>query len=139
MSAFRVSPSQLATLSDVIRSVTRVSGLSAEDADDFSQHVHLRLLERNYEPLARFAGRSSFRTYLFVVVKRLLLDWRNAQAGKWRPSALATRLGPLAVGLDRLMSRDGCSRDEAIAVLSADGSAPGGALLRELAERIPQR
>jgi RNA polymerase sigma factor (sigma-70 family) len=110
-----------------------------EDADDFSQQVHLRLLERNYAPVTMFAGRSSFRTYLFVVIKRMLLDWRNSQAGKWRPSASAKRLGPAAVALDRLISRDGHSRDEAIAILEGCPSSLPARLLRALAERLPRR
>ena len=139
MSAPSITSSDFAVLCDVIRAVARSSGLLPEDADDFYQQVHLRLLERNYTPVSMFAGRSSFRTYLFVVVRRMLLDWRNSQAGKWRPSASATRLGPTAVQLDRLISRDGHSQDEAVAILEGGPSSLPAATLRTLAEQLPQR
>ena len=45
---------------------------------------------------------------------RLLLDWRNSQYGKWRPSRQATRLGRHAITLERLMSRDSLSAAEAV-------------------------
>jgi len=79
----------LRTISQVIRQVCRTSRLRPEDQEDFAQSVHVRLLERNYDVIRRFAARSSLRTYLTVVVRRMLLDWRNANQGKWRPSAAA--------------------------------------------------
>ena len=134
-----VSPSDFSLLCEVIRQVARHGGLPADDAEDFSQHVHLRLLEKNYAPLAMFAGQSSFRTYLTVVVKRLLLDWRNARFGKWRPSAIAQRLGPVAVELDRLMTRDGHDRHQAIAMLEARPSSLGADQLHAIAGQLPPR
>lgn len=134
-----VSPSDFALLCDVVASVARHSGLPGDEAQDFSQHVHLRLLEKNYAPLAMFAGQSSFRTYLTVVVNRLLLDWRNARFGKWRPSAAAERLGPVAVDLDRLITRDGHDIDQAIHVVAAHPGAPSAAALRAIAEQLPAR
>lgn len=110
--------SELTLLLEVIRNVARTHRLRPEEAADFSQTVHLRLLHRNYDVFARFAGRSSLRTYLTVVVVRLLLDWRNSQYGKWRPSRQATRLGRHAVTLERLMSRDSLSAAEAVEALT---------------------
>lgn len=114
------SSSELTLLSEVIRNVARTHRLRPEEAAGFSQTVHLRLLHRNYDVFTRFAGRSSLKTFLTVVVVRLLLDWRNSQYGKWRPSKHATRLGGHAVMLERLMSRDALSASEAVhAVLSS--------------------
>ena len=87
------SPSDLQLLATVIREVARVRRLSPADAQDFGQSVQVRCLERDYEMFRRFSGRSSLRTYLRVVVTRLLLDWQNSSYGKWRPSATAARLG----------------------------------------------
>ena len=98
---------QLTLLDSVIAAVARVHRLKREDRDDFAQSAHLRLAERRYDVFARFAGRSSLRTFLTVVVTRLLLDWRNGQRGKWRPSAEARRRGTWAVELERLVFRDG--------------------------------
>ena len=112
------SSSELTILAEVIRNVARTHRLRPEEAADFAQTVHLRLLHRNYDVFARFAGRSSLRTYLTVVVVRLLLDWRNSQYGKWRPSRQATRLGRHAVMLERLMSRDALSPAEAVEIVA---------------------
>ena len=70
---------ELTMLAEVIRGVARSHRLKPDEADDFGQTVHLRLLARNYDVFARFAGRSSLKTYLTVVVVRVLLDWRNAE------------------------------------------------------------
>jgi RNA polymerase sigma factor (sigma-70 family) len=139
MLATLLSPDDFSQLCDVIKAVARSSGLSPEDAEDFSQSVHLKLLEKNYAPLAQFSNRSSFRTFLTTVVRRLLLDWRNERHGKWRPSACAKRLGPAGVDLDRLLSRDGHSIGEAVAILSDRPGAPDDGALIAIASQLPIR
>ena len=133
------SSSDLVLLGEVIRGVVRRGRLLPPDAEDFSQSVQLRFLETAYEAFARFDGRSSLRTYLTTVVWRLLLDWRTAAYGKWRPSAAARRLGPQAVRLDRLLNRDGLTVDEAIQVASLAPEALADHVLRLMAERLPRR
>jgi RNA polymerase sigma factor (sigma-70 family) len=110
--------------------------LKPDEADDFRQTVHLRLLARNYDLFAQFAGRSSLKTYLTVAVVRILLDWRNALYGKWRPSRAAVQLGTSAVALEKLISRDGHSRQVAVAMLCGDDDR---ADLLDLATRLPVR
>lgn len=76
---YRPTEDELALLAQVIRAVTaRV--LLPDDARDFSQSVPVRLLETDYELFRRFRGQSSLRTYLTVVVSRLLQDWQNPMA-----------------------------------------------------------
>jgi RNA polymerase sigma factor for flagellar operon FliA len=133
------SPEQIALLSQIIRDVARAKRLPREDAEDFAQTVQLRFLERRYDILGRFEGRSSLRTYLTIVVGRMLLDWRNSRYGKWRPSAAAVHLGPHAVDLERLTSRDGCSTEEATEILRAQEDAPPLPALRRLADQLPSR
>ncbi len=133
------SSSDLVLLGEVIRSVIRRGRLSSANAEDFSQGVHLKFLETGYEAFARFDGRSSLRTYLTTVVWRLLLDWRNAAYGKWRPSAAARRLGAEAVQLDRLINRDGLTIEEAIQVASRAPAASPDRVLRRMADRLPRR
>jgi DNA-directed RNA polymerase specialized sigma24 family protein len=82
------SAQDLALLDQVIRRVTRARRLPREDAEDFAQSVHVRLVERDYYVFTQFAGRSSLRTYLTIVVHRMLLDWQNHMYGKWQPSVL---------------------------------------------------
>ena len=134
-----LSPSDFALLCRVIRAVARASRLPASEAEDFSQWVHLSLLQRNYAPLTRYTGRSSLQTYVTVLVRRLLLDWRNMRFGKWRPSAWARRNGPIAVNLDRLVSRDHYSVDEAVNLLSGRPGYPPPDALRALAVQVPAR
>ena len=133
------TPAQLALLARVVRDVARAGRLSREDAEDFAQSVHLRLLERGYDAFHRFEGRSSMKTYLTVVVRRMLLDWQDHAYGKWRPTATAVRLGAHAVRLERLINRDAYSTHEAIQQVSASQDAPDIAELRRLAERLPRR
>jgi RNA polymerase sigma factor (sigma-70 family) len=133
------SADELALLSAVIRDVCRTHRLQNPDAQDFAQSVHLRLIERDYDIFERFDGRGSLRGYLTVVVTRLLLDWRNAVQGKWRPTAVARRFGPVAIALDRLINRDGTAIDEAVSLLQARGAAATIAALRDLADRLPRR
>jgi RNA polymerase sigma factor (sigma-70 family) len=112
------SEEQLALLSLIVRATGRSRRMTPEDAEDFEQSVQVRLVERQYDIFRRFSGRSSLRTYLTVVVKRMLLDWQNSEYGRWRPSTVAEKLGPIGVELERLIERDGFSHDEAIEVTS---------------------
>ena len=130
---------QLTLLDSVIASVARVHRLNREDQQDYSQSVHLRLAARNYDIFARFAGRSSLRTFLTVAVSRLLIDWRNGQCGKWRPSMEARRRGTWAVELERLVSRDGYTLSEAVTRLQARPAAPGAEALAALFSELPVR
>jgi RNA polymerase sigma factor for flagellar operon FliA len=138
-SSAQPTPEQLAILDQVLRQVVRAARLPFADAEDFCQGVHVRLLERGYDVFRRFDGRSSFRTYLTAVVRRLLLDWNNAVRGKWRPSAAATRLGALAVALERLVHRDAYQVGEAIQVLRSRGCAESTSALHALWDRLPKR
>jgi RNA polymerase sigma factor (sigma-70 family) len=123
-------------LSQVLREVAR-RRLSPDDAQDFVQAAELRLLERRHDVLARFDGRSALRTYLHVVAVRMLLDWRNAEYGKWRSSMRAVRGGAPAVLMDRLIWRDGCSPDEAVEIARMRWPDLSAAALRALADALP--
>jgi RNA polymerase sigma factor for flagellar operon FliA len=98
----------------VTAQVCRRHRLSAAEADEFRSDVRLHFIERDYEPLRRFEGRSSLQTYLNVVIQRLFLDYRNRLWGKWRPSAEAKRLGPTAIVIERLVTRDGWTSDQVV-------------------------
>jgi RNA polymerase sigma factor (sigma-70 family) len=126
-------------LAQTLRDVARARRLSPDDAQDFIQSAQVRLIERNYDVFERFTGRSSLRTYLTVVVTRMLLDWRNSVYGKWRPSAVAVRLGKTAVTLERLIARDGYAPAEAIEHLLGRPDVPSRAELQRIAEALPYR
>jgi RNA polymerase sigma factor for flagellar operon FliA len=116
----------------IVAFTCRRHGLMGADTDDFSSVVKLKLVENDYAVLRSFQGRSSFSTFITVVVQRLFLDMRVSQWGKWRPSARARRAGDLAVAIERLLVRDGRSVDETLQFLAP--SHPG--LTRETIERV---
>jgi RNA polymerase sigma factor (sigma-70 family) len=131
---------QLERIDRIIDSICRRNGIRGDDADDVRSWLRTRLIDDDYAVFRRFAGRSSIGTYLTVVLTNLFRDYRIQQWGKWRPSAEAKRLGPLAVQLERLLYRDGCSLREAIQVIRSQGTQlPGDADLARIADRLPRR
>lgn len=114
----------LDVIEQVVRAVARRYRLSAADTDDLRSHVHLKLLENDHAILRKFGGRSSLKTFLTTVVTRLLLDMRTARWGKWRPSAAARRLGPVAIRLEQLLSRDGMTFEAAVETIRQNDGTP---------------
>lgn len=104
----------LPLVEQIVACVAARHHLSAAEAEDFAGYVRMRLVENGYRAIASFEGRAQFRTYLTVIVSRMLVDFRATLYGAWRPSTAATRLGPTAVLLEELVSRDGLAFDEAV-------------------------
>ncbi|HEY3380788.1 MAG TPA: sigma-70 family RNA polymerase sigma factor [Vicinamibacterales bacterium] len=124
----------------VVGFVCRRHHLSYTETEDFASSVRLKLVENDYEVLRKFEGRSNLQTYLTVVIQRLFLDFRITTWGRWRPSAEAKRLGPTAVLLERLTSRDDIGLDEACEMLRANhGVRHSDQELRDLAAKLPVR
>lgn len=98
-----------------MRSVARRNYLDPSEAEDLTSEVKLRLIQDGYAALARFEGRSSLLTYYVTLTHRVLLDQRRRSWGRWRPSAVAARRGPLAVQLERLLHVEGLNEEEAVA------------------------
>jgi RNA polymerase sigma factor (sigma-70 family) len=124
----------------VIASVARRHRLSADDTEEFTSVVYVKLIEHDYAILRKFGRRSSLRTYLTTVVQRLLLDHRVTQWGKWRPSARARRGGPTAILLERLTGREGLSLEQAQMMMeSVDGAGIDADTVARIYEQLPQR
>lgn len=120
--------------------VCRRQRLSGSDGEDFCSTFRLHLMEDDYAVIRAFQGRSSLQTYLVTVITHFFQDWRNARWGKWRPSAEAKRLGPLAVQLETLIARDRLTMDEACEVLRLQhGATEPRAALEQIAARLPAR
>ena len=117
--------SKLPLVEAVVGEVGRRYRVRGDALDEFRSLAFLKLVEHDYAVLRRFQGASSLRTYLTVVLQRVLLDHRNREWGRWRASAAASRLGPIAVRLERLVTRDGLTPREAIAAMSPPADAPG--------------
>jgi RNA polymerase sigma factor (sigma-70 family) len=125
----------------VINRITAILGrryaLPGSEVEEFESWARARLIEADYSVFRKFAGRSSLDTYLSVVLANLFKDFRNSRWGRWRPSAIAKRLGPLAIRFETLVYRDGHATREAIEVLKGQGAEETE--LRSLAARIPPR
>ena len=107
----------LALIQHIVRQTGRRRHFSSAEQEDFAGFVNLRLVDDNYAILRKFQHRSSMATYLTAVIALLASDFRNEQWGKWRPSAAATRLGPAAELLERLVYHDLHTLDEAIEIV----------------------
>jgi RNA polymerase sigma factor (sigma-70 family) len=131
-------------IENAIRIVSRRHRLSGPDAEDFASSVRVKLLEDDCAVLRGFQQRSSIQTFLVAVVQRHCLDHRNKSWGKWRPSATAKRLGPLAMQLERMLYRDGLSFDQAVETLRTNHrlsleTAELDQIRRQLPDRPPRR
>src|SRR5262245_45851069 len=131
---------ELPLVDRVIRWVCARRCLRGADAEDFGSIVKTRLVENDYEVFAQFEGRSSLKTYLYIVVNRLYLDFQIQRYGKWRTSVEARRLGPVAERLECLIDRDGLTVSEACGILATDPRVGESRdALEELCSRLPQR
>jgi RNA polymerase sigma factor for flagellar operon FliA len=104
----------LGTIDEIVTFVANRHRLTQDEREELAAGVRLKLVDDDYAVLRKFAGRSSLKTYLAAVITRYLLDLRNERLGRWRPSVEARRRGPIAVLLERMMSRDGLTFEEAM-------------------------
>ncbi len=107
-------------VSAVIGQTAKRYHLSADDREELRSYVFLKLIEDDGRRLKRFRGESSFRTYLVVVIKRLYIDLRIRQRGRWRPSATAQQGGAVLEKVEQLIYRDGYSAGEAYEYLTTN-------------------
>jgi RNA polymerase sigma factor for flagellar operon FliA len=140
----RLFVDNLPVIESVIRAISHRNRLTGSDADEFASIARLRLVDNDYEVLRKFRQQSSLRTYLTVVLQRVLLDHRTARWGRWRPSMEARRRGPTGVLLEKLVTRDGLTANEAIEVLRTNHRVAEDAdtlleMFRSFPERVSRR
>jgi RNA polymerase sigma factor (sigma-70 family) len=127
-------------INQIVRTVGRRRHLSGPEREDLASFVHLRLVEDDYLILRKFQNRSSLWTYLAAVIERLSLDFCAEKWGRWRPSAMAERLGPVAVVLERLVTRDSHTVEEAIEIVRTHHHADlTHDALRKMWDQLPVR
>jgi RNA polymerase sigma factor for flagellar operon FliA len=106
---------------ELIEKLVRISGrrrhLSHVELEDFAGYVNVELLKDDCATLRKFQNRSSWWTFLATVIEKLALDFLIHRWGRWRPSAMAEKLGPIAVILDRLVNRDNHTLEEAMEIV----------------------
>lgn len=129
----------LSLIDDVIDGVCRRARLRPEDAEDFASNAKIALMENDYEILRKYEARSSLKTFLVVVVQRLLVDERMRSYGRWHPSAEAKRMGEAAVLLETMLHRDRRTLDEAVPHVQALDPALARADVERMAARLPER
>ncbi|HEX6095692.1 MAG TPA: sigma-70 family RNA polymerase sigma factor [Thermoanaerobaculia bacterium] len=109
---------QLESIERIAAFVARRKHLNADETEEFTQVVRVKLFEDDYAIIRKFEGRSRITTYLTTVILHLCNQWRVEMWGKWRPSAEARRLGDKAINLERLITRDGFTFAEAVKTLT---------------------
>ena len=131
--------SNLAVIERAIGFASRRYRLDPNDAEEFAAVVKLKLVDNDYAILRAYEARSSFSTYISIVVQRLALDYCIQVWGKWHASAEAKRLGSLAIDLEQLLHRDGRTTDEALVILAPKHEGITRESLQSMAARLPAR
>ncbi|HEX6098954.1 MAG TPA: sigma-70 family RNA polymerase sigma factor [Thermoanaerobaculia bacterium] len=138
MSVRDLFEANLAVIERAIEAVGAQASLRGADAEDFASAVKLELLENDCAILRKWEGRSSFATYITIVIRRLLVDQRRA-GGRFYASVAARRQGDAAVMLERLIARDGRSVGEAIEMVRAAHPEVPASQLSAMAAALPER
>ncbi len=116
------------------------SGLPASEAEELRSWALFKLVDGDYRILGQWEGRSSFPTFLRVVLTNLMRDYRIHVWGKWRSSADSRRRGKGSILLEQMMVRDGLSGDEALERLRTEhGISPAPDEVARLAAVVPRR
>jgi len=68
MDAAELYRQHLAHIGQIAQSVCRRNGVNDHDAEDFASDVRLKLCDDDYGVIRKFQGKSSFTTYLTVVI-----------------------------------------------------------------------
>lgn len=144
MDAEEVFRQHLPVIAQIAASICRRNGVGHHDAEDFASDIRLKLCEDDFAVIRKFQGKSSFTTFLTVVMNKSFLDRQRHLWGKWSPSSQARRLGPVAMVLETLVYRDGCSFDAASRILEqkhefAIDRRQLQAMLAQLPRRAPRR
>jgi RNA polymerase sigma factor for flagellar operon FliA len=127
-----------AVIESAIRYVCR-NRLRGDHAEEFAADVRLRLVENDYAILRKYKGQSSLPTYLTTVILNMARDYLSKLWGRWRPSAVAKRAGPVGVRLEQLLIRDKAPLEQALAIVARECGPIDRAALEKLAARFPQR
>lgn len=130
----------LAWIEKVAGVVCRKHGVWGEDAEDFASVAKLKLMENDYADIRKFRGDCKLTTYLATLVVRRFHEYARERWGRWRNSAAAVREGQLAMDLEMLVHRDGCSLAEAAERLRNAGKTDlSDASLARLLAKLPAR
>lgn len=96
----------------IVRKYCYKHNLTEDMADEYCSHVYEKLIENDYKKIREFKGKSSYKTYLTVVITRILID-KIRSGGRWTPSQKALKMGKTAMMLEELVFRNNYSFDQA--------------------------
>ncbi|MDP3716623.1 MAG: sigma-70 family RNA polymerase sigma factor [Acidobacteriota bacterium] len=99
--------SQFELIQATVRAVAWSARLPVQDRGDFESYAWMKLLEADSRKVAAFRGDCTFPIFIRIVIKRILLDYRNSRWGRWRASTDARRAGAEVVEAERRILRDG--------------------------------
>lgn len=91
---------------------------SVEEEEDFRPRVHIKLMNDGYAVLREHKREASLRGFLTSVIRNAFRDYRDGKWGKWRPSKEAEDHLLVGVLLDKLVTRDGYTFDQAVEILT---------------------
>jgi RNA polymerase sigma factor (sigma-70 family) len=133
----------LANLVIVDRAISYVchrNRIGRDEGEEFGSYVKFKLIEANYAIIRKFEGRSSFSTYVTTVIQRMFFQYRVQMWGKWRPSPQARRLGDKGITVERLLTREGFTYAETMAILTS-GHEPRFTVaeIEAIYARLPER
>ncbi|HET8774263.1 MAG TPA: sigma-70 family RNA polymerase sigma factor [Thermoanaerobaculia bacterium] len=134
----QVLEANLAVVERAVGAICAQARLYGADAEDFGAAVKLALVDNDYAIVRKWEGRSTFATYVTVVIRRLLVDQQRA-AGRYVASAAAKRQGEAAVLLERLIARDRLSPEEAFPILRKAHPELSSEELAAMRASFPQR
>lgn len=103
----------------IIQTACRKKNIAGEQARDFRSYVYEKLLENDAKRLRDFQGdyKSSWASYLTIVITRLAIDFIKKHWGRWENSTAARLLGEAAMKLETLIYRDNYAFREAVEIL----------------------
>jgi RNA polymerase sigma factor (sigma-70 family) len=106
------------TVAQAIRTAAWRLRVRPEDRCDFGHDLLVALIER--DALAKVDQSLTAPAFIARVVNNLAIAWFRRRTGRWRPSAVARRLGRQAIRFERLVDRDGWQRTDALQSLGPD-------------------
>lgn len=103
----------------IIQTACRKKNITGEQARDFRSYVYEKLLENDAKRLKDFQGdfKTSWISYLSIVITRLAIDFIKKHWGRWENSAAAKLLGEPAMRLETLIYRDKYTYQEACNIM----------------------
>jgi RNA polymerase sigma factor (sigma-70 family) len=115
--------SGLPVIEDVIAFHCSRRRLGSEEREDFHSWAICKLIENDYARIRTFEGRSSFRSFLSVIVGHLLVDYWASKGGRPRSSSTAQAFAPEGLWLERYLRR-GHTVPEAIQLVQSNHGSP---------------